>query len=258
VDVETSMALCMKSLLKKALKSPMLKAYTNLPFLLVPVLTYKTPQSDQDDINHACAQHQLAQKAMVKHFLSKIWSLDHPLVSLENAMLQTMLMAVKALDGKHLLLLVDCSWNGGGFSFVFLARYQIKAQEFAKYLPKYLQHEHGDAVFCWFMPDAITEAKDMGWDEKLQQPISQDGINLKADLQLLDFEWCLPVEQLHKIDLTRDTPVDMDNLSLPPTFQMLGNNATISHPARPSTKVSERPTKIQFSLSISFLCQGGF
>jgi len=103
VDVETSMALCMKSLIKKALKSLVLKAYTNLPFLLVPVLMYKTPQSDWDDIDHAHAQHQSAQKAMVKHFLSKIQALDHLLVSLENTMLRTTLMAVKAHDGKNLI-----------------------------------------------------------------------------------------------------------------------------------------------------------
>jgi len=53
VDVETFVAMRMKSLLKKALKSPLVKAFTNLPLLLVPVLTYKTPQSDRDDINHA-------------------------------------------------------------------------------------------------------------------------------------------------------------------------------------------------------------
>jgi len=240
VDVETSMALSMKSLIKKALKSPMLKAYTNLPFLLVLILTYKTPQSDRDDIDHARAQHQAAQKAMVKHFSSKIRTLDHPLVSLGNAMLRTTLMAVKAPDGKNLLLSVDHSWNGEGFSFVFPARYRIKVQEFVEYLPKYLQHEHRDAVFRWFTVDAIEEAKDMGWDEKLQQPILQDGIDLKANLQLLDFEWCLPVEQPHKIDLTGNSPVDMDNLSLP-SFRTLGNNAPLSHPAGPSTKISDTP-----------------
>jgi len=52
IDVEMAMALGMKSLIKKALKSPVVKAYTNLPLLLVPVLTYKTPQSDQDNIDH--------------------------------------------------------------------------------------------------------------------------------------------------------------------------------------------------------------
>jgi len=62
VDVEMSMALCMKSLIKKALKSPSMKAYTNLPFLLVPVLAYKTPQSNRDDIDHACTQHNLHKK----------------------------------------------------------------------------------------------------------------------------------------------------------------------------------------------------
>jgi len=136
VDVETSMALCMKSLIKKALKSPSMKAYSNLPFLLVPILTYKAPQSDRDDIDHARAQHQSAQKAMAKHFSTKIRSLDHPLVSMDNATLRTTLMAVKAPDGKNLLLSVDRSWSGNSFSFVFPSKYRIQAQEFIEYLPK--------------------------------------------------------------------------------------------------------------------------
>jgi len=62
---------------------------------------------------------------------------------------------------------------------VFPAKYCIKAQEFVEYLAKYLHHEHGDVVFRWFMPDAITEVQEMGWDDKLQQPFSQDGSDLK-------------------------------------------------------------------------------
>jgi len=238
VDVETSMALSMKSLIKKALKSPSLQTYTNLPFLLVPVLTYKTPQSDRDDIAHARAQHQSAQKAMAKHYSTKIRSLDHPLVSLDNATLRTTLMAVKAPDGKHLLILVDRNWSGTSFTFVFPARYHLQAQEFVEYLLKFLQHEHGEAVFRWFTPDAIAEAKEMGWDENLHRPISQDGLDLKADLKLLDFDWCTPMGNPTKIDLTGDSPVDMDNLSLP-SFQTLENKAPSAHPAGPSTHLVE-------------------
>jgi len=40
-----------------------------------------------------------------------------------------------------------------------------------------------------------------------------------------------------KIDFTNDTPVDMDNMSLP-SFQMLSNKATIFHPAGPTTHTS--------------------
>ncbi len=157
---------------------------------------------------------------------------------MDNATLRTTLMAVKAPDGKNLILSVDRSWSGNSFSFVFPAKYRIQAQEFVEYLPKYLQHEHGDAVYRWFTPDAIAEAKEMGWDEHLHRPISQDGIDLKADLKLLDFEWCIPTEKPTKIDLTGDTPVDMDNLSLP-SFQTLGNKPSISHPAGPITKVAD-------------------
>jgi len=172
---------------------------------------------------------------MAKHFLMKIHSLDQTLVLMDNATLWTTLMAVKAPDGKNLLFLVDCSWSENSFSFVFPAKYHIKAQEFVKYLPKYMQHEHSNAAFCWFMPDAIVKAKEMGWDKHLHQPLLQDRIDLKANLKLLNFDWCIPMEKPTKIDLTGDTPVDMDNLSLP-SFQTLGNIATIFHLAGPSTK----------------------
>jgi len=85
---------------------------------------------------------------------------DHPLVSMNNATLQATLMVAKAPDGKHLILLVDHSWNGQGFLLIFPAKYCVKAQEFVKYIPKYLQHEHGDAVSRWFTLEAIAEAKD--------------------------------------------------------------------------------------------------
>jgi len=179
MDMEMDMALPMKLLVKTAIKSPAVKAFTNLPFLLVLVLMYKMLQKDQDDINHAHLQHKMVQKVLAKYFLTKICSLDHLLVSLNNATFCMTLMAVKALDRKHLMLLVDCSWNGQSFSFVFPLKYHIQAQQFVEYLAKFLQYEHGDAVICWFTSDAIMEAKEMGWDEHLKHPISQDSINLR-------------------------------------------------------------------------------
>jgi len=44
IDIKTVAALGIKSLIEKALKSTVIKAYTNLPLLLVLVLTYKTPE----------------------------------------------------------------------------------------------------------------------------------------------------------------------------------------------------------------------
>jgi len=96
---------------------------------------------------------------------------------------------------------------------VFPTKYYLNAQEFVEYLAKYLQHKHGNAVFCWFTPDTIAEAKEMGWDEHLQHPISQDSIGLKAYLKHLSFEWCIPNKAPTKIDLTNDTPVNRDNTS---------------------------------------------
>jgi len=123
-------------------------------------------------------------------------------------------MVAIASDRKKLFLSMDPSWNGQGFNITLPARYQIKAQDFIEYLPKYLQHAHGDTVFSgspwmwWKKP----KAKAMGWNEALQQPISQDGINLKANIQLLDFNWCQGVKQP---TAKAATSMDLDNLSLP-------------------------------------------
>jgi len=75
---------------------------------------------------------------------------------------------------EKMFILVDPSWNGQGFNVTFPACYQIWAQDFIEYLPRYLQHAHGDAVFHWFTNDAMEEAKAMGWNEALQQCILQD------------------------------------------------------------------------------------
>jgi len=123
-----------------------------------------TTECDQDNIYHTHAQHQVAQTAMSKHFSKEIRTLDHPLVSLDNATLCTTLMLVTASDGNQLFLLVDHSWSGS-FSFVFPSWYHIKAQEFVEYLLKYMQQAHGDAVYWWFTMDAMAEAKEMGWDD---------------------------------------------------------------------------------------------
>jgi len=61
---------------RKPWSPQLVKAFTNLPLLLVLVLMYITPQSDWDDINHAHFQHEAAQKAMAKHYSTKIQSLD--------------------------------------------------------------------------------------------------------------------------------------------------------------------------------------
>jgi len=174
---------------------------------------------------------------MSKHFSTKIHSLDHPLVSLDNTTLQTTIC--------WLLLPMVCT------CFFLLTRvgmakasplfflHAITSKEFVEYLPKYLQQAHGDAVYCWFTTDAVAEAKEMGWDATQQCPMSQDGINLKADLQSMDFEWCLPTPLMTKLASGAAT-IDMDNMSLL-SFQTLENKGKISHPAGPVTTVPDSP-----------------
>jgi len=55
----------------------------------------------------------------------------------------------------------------------------------------------------------------MGWDDMVQHPISQDGINLKVDLQVINVDCCIPNQPPCKSGLLAEAPVDMDNMPLP-------------------------------------------
>jgi len=72
------------------------------------------------------------------------------------------------------------------------------------------------AMVMWYsvgsLSKQVEQAKAMGWNKALQQPISQDGIDLKADIELLNFDWCQEVE---KPILKAAVTMDLDNLSLP-------------------------------------------
>ena len=157
VDVETAHAATLRSLLKRVLTSSAITSYTNLPLLLVPLLTARTLQREAEDIHAARAKQASIHASIAKHYSSKIRALDRVLASLDNATLRTTLMAVKSFDGKHLFLSIDPSWNGTGYTVVYPAKYSDSAYEFVEYLPKYLQHAHGDAVFRWFTPEAVLK-----------------------------------------------------------------------------------------------------
>jgi len=82
----------------------------------------------------------------------------------------------------------------------------------------------------------------MVWDDTTQQLASQEGLDLKADLGHLDFEWCVPPPTESVIPAA---VVDMDNLSLP-SFQMAGP-PPLSMVTGPSTQVSS-PSQPSLSL----------
>jgi len=166
VEAITEIALTSKAYLKKALLSSVVKAYTNLPLLLVPILQKKTASSKWEDIKRAIAHHATVLHLISKSFSSKILSLNWPLMVLQNATLHTTLMAVTMTDGKKLFLSVDPTWNGQGFNISYPTHYASQAHNFVEYLPAYLTHSHSNEVYHWFTPDAVTEAQTMGWDDQ--------------------------------------------------------------------------------------------
>jgi len=102
VEAITEIALTSKALLSLAIK-----AHTNLPLLLVPILQKKMASSEREDIKHAIVRHTTVLQSISKTFLSKILSLNHPLAALNNATLRMTLMAVTTSNGKKLFLSAD-------------------------------------------------------------------------------------------------------------------------------------------------------
>ncbi len=111
--------------------------------------------------------------------------------------------------------------------------YATQASDFIEYLPTYLAHSHGEEIYQWFTPDAVTKAKAMGWDSEKQQLISPDGLALWNTLQFLELDWCI---------MTADpstppaTGVTLDNITLP-SFNMLTQQLP-TQPGAPSVAPS--------------------
>jgi len=85
-------------------------------------------------------------------------------------------------------------WTTAGTGKVLFSPTQhcmTQANDYVEYLPVYLAHSHSEEVYCWFTPDAISEAQAMRWDTEKQQPISKDGLNLHTSIQSLDLIWCV-------------------------------------------------------------------
>jgi len=212
VEAIAEIALTSKAFLKKALLSPEIRAHTNLPLLLVPILQKKTLVSEAEEIKRAIARHATVLQSISKSFSSKILSLNRPLPALQNATLRTTLMAVTTSAGKKLFLSADPTWNGQGFSISYPTLYAAQASDYVEYLPAYLAHSHGDEAYRWFTADAVAEAQTMDWDQDKQRPISQDGLALRSTLQSLDLEWCLSSPDAN----TPNTMAkDLDSITIP-------------------------------------------
>jgi len=212
VDVIAEIALTSKALLKRVLASTPIRSYTNLPLLLVPVLTKKTPNSESDDIKRAITRHCTVIQSTSKSFSSKILSLNRPLPTLSNATLRTMIMAITNSAGNKLFLSVDHNWNGQGFIFTYPTLYASQASDYVEYLPTYLAHTHSKEVYCWFTPDSVFKAKEMGWDTKKKQLISKDGLDLHTSIQYLELEWCITPSPA---GTSASMAIDLDNITAP-------------------------------------------
>jgi len=176
-------------------------------------------------------------QSILKTFLSRILSLNHPLPALNNATLHTTLMAVTMTNGKKLFLSVNPMWNGQGFNVSYSTIYASQAHAFVEYLPVYLTHSHGNKVFHWFTPNAVTKSQVMGWDDTKNQPISLDGLDFQNTLQSLNLEWYIMSPLL--MALASSPAVDLDNITLPSFNTMM--QCPLAQPGAPSTA----PTIIQ-------------
>jgi len=153
-------------------------------------------------------------------------------------------MAVVTPEGKKLFLSAYPNWNGQGFIISYPTIYAKQASNYVEYLPAYLSHLHGDEVYWWFTPDAVNEAKTMGWDADKNQPTSQDGLALQTTLQSLNLEWCIAAPSDPG---TQTTGVDLDTLTIP-SF----NTAHAPPIMQPGTQSTAVPPASQVTTSHSF------
>jgi len=142
-----------------------------------------------------------------------------------------MLIAVTTSKGKKLFLSVDPTWNGQGYKVSYPLIYATQAHDFVEYLLAYLAHYHSTEAYQWFTPNAIAEAKTMGWDDTWNQPISPDGQDLRNTLQSLDLEWCIASPTM--ATTTNSPVVNLDNITLPSFNTMTQQPA--AQPGIPST-----------------------
>jgi len=149
-------------------------------------------------------------------------------------------MAICNLNGKKLFLSIDHNWNSQGFVLTYPTLYASLANDYVEYLPVYLAHSHGEEVYCWFTPDAVTEAKAMGWDDEKNQPISKDGLDPQSSIQSLDLEWCItPPSSTPQ----SGTAIDMDNITLP-SFNTV-TQPVLAQPGTPSVAPNSIPISMQ-------------
>jgi len=198
-------------------------------------------QSTDDDIKCVIAHHCTMIQSMSKSYSSKILSFGQPLSALANATLRTTMMAITNATSKKLFLSMDHNWNGQGFISTFPTLYVAQANDYVEYLPVYLAHLHSKEVYHWFTPDAIMEAKVMGWDTK-KQPISKDGLDLWTSIQLLDLEWCIaPPSGTPQMMVV----IDLDNIMLP-SFNTV-TQPIFTQPGTPSVVPNLIPQPVQQS-----------
>jgi len=147
MEAIVQIALTSKAYLKKDLLLSVIRSYTNLPLLLVPILQKRMASSKREDIKQAIAHHSILLQSISKTFFLKILSLNQPLPALSNATLHTTLMVVTMAEGKKLFSSADLSWNGQGFTVTYPFIYTNQAHDFVEYLPAYLADSHGPEVY---------------------------------------------------------------------------------------------------------------
>jgi len=103
----------------------------------------------------------------------------------------------------------------------------------------YLAHMHCKEVYHWFTPDAVSEAKEMGWDMEKKQLISKDSLDLCTLIQSLELEWCIMPSPS---GVSTSMVIDLDNITLP-SFNTVNQHIT-TQPGTPSVAPNAIPQSV--------------
>ena len=105
--------------------------------------------------------------------------------------------------------------------------YASQASNYIEYLPTYLAHMYSEEVYHCFTLDAVSKAKEMGWDTEKKQLISKDGLDLCTSIQSLELEWCITPSPS---STSASMAIDLDNITLP-SFNTIKQHVT-AQPAK--------------------------
>lgn len=140
-------------------------------------------------------------------FTFGIQNLDRK-ASPELPTMRSIIMRMKASDGKRLFNSVDRAWNSHTKHIIsFRARVHDEARHAIDTLVPYVLHKYGEKTKAYCTASGLNKASKMQWDQKNNCVMTEDELHLRACLFTKDYlYWGFDMSLVHE-DALRATPI---------------------------------------------------